>query len=231
MDSSVPRISANELGKFVFATDSEKRRILRDQKFPKPFKVSYYQSASSAILRSFDRGAFSKSALLGELKRLQTMPATTPQKQRRRRGNITAIRRFLTIHDRAAPPMGEHSIIRRDAHFVFEGVDVSVRPDIRTWNKDEKFFTYSKLRISSDKYSLDASEIVLLLIQKLAEEESFEGFGFDASRARLIDCFSQQIFHGHDVSPFKGRQLLKALAEIRAMWPFVPQRQLPAAVE
>jgi hypothetical protein len=221
MNTSQPRISANELGKFVFSTDSEKRRILRDQKFPKPIKVSYYQSASSAILRSFEQGAFSRSALLQELNRIQAMPGDTPHKERLRRGNTTAIRRFLTIYDRAAPPDGEHSIIRRDAHFVFEGIDVSVRPDIRTWNKQEKFFTYSKLRISSDKYSLDASGIVLLLIQKFAEEESFEGLGFDASRARLIDCFSQQVFQGHDVSPFKGRQLMKALAEINALWPFI----------
>jgi hypothetical protein len=63
----------------------------------------------------------------------------------------------------------------------------------------------------------------LLLIQKFAELESFEGLGFDGSRARLIDCLSQQIFEGHDVSPYKGKQLMKALAEIRAMWPFIKQ--------
>lgn len=221
MDTILPRISANELGKFVYSTDAEKHRILRDQKFPKPVKVSYYQSASSAILRSFDGGVFSKKTLEQALERIRAMPAQTPHRQRVRRANATAIRRFLTIHERAAPPRGEHSIIRKDAHFEFEGVDISVRPDIRTWDKEQKFFTYSKLRISSDRYSLDASQIVLLLIQQFADEEKFDGLGFDASRARLIDCFSQQIFEGHNVSSYKGQQLMKALAQIRALWPFV----------
>ena len=223
MDTSQPRFSANELGKFVWSSDAEKRRILRDQKFPKPIKTSYYQRASSAILGSLKGGVFSEEALRQALKRIQSTSAETPHKARVLRGNITAVRRFLNIHGKASPPTGEHSIIRRHAEFDFEGIRISVRPDILTKNIDGKFFTYSKLRISSDKYSLDASEVVLLLIQKFAEQQSFESLGFDASRARLIDCFSQQIFEGHDVSPFKGQQLMKALAQIRSMWPYITE--------
>lgn len=223
MDTSQPRFSANELGKFVWSSDAERRRILRDQKFPKPVKTSYYQRASSAILGSLKGGVFSEDALRQALKRIQAMPAETPHKARVLRGNITAVRRFLTIRDKAAPPAGEHEIIRANAEFEFEGIRISVRPDIFTKNINGKFFTYSKLRISSDKYSLDASEVVLLLIQKFAERQSYEGLGFDGSRARLIDCFSQQIFEGHYVSAFKGQQLMKALAQIRSMWPFITE--------
>jgi hypothetical protein len=221
MDKSQPRISANELGKFVYCTDAQKRRILRDQKFPKPIKVSYYQQASSAILRSLKDGVFSEEVLRQALQKIYSMPAETPHKAQVLRGNARAVRRFLTIHEKAAPPTGEHLIIRKNAEFEFEGIHISVRPDILTKNINGNFFTYSKLRISSDRYSLDASEIVLLLIQKFAEQQSFEGLGFDASRSRLIDCFSQQIFEGHDVSPYKGQQLMKALKEIRARWPFI----------
>src|SRR5688572_15100309 len=203
MDKSRPRLSANELGKFVWSSNAEKSRILRDQKFPKPVKTSYYHRASSTILRSLKDGVFSEDMLRQGLKTIQSVPAETPHKARVLRGNATAVRRFLTIREKAAPPTGEHQIIRNSAEFEFEGVRISVRPDILTRNVNGKFFTYSKLRISSDRYSLDASEIVLLLIQKFAEQQSFEGLGFDASRARLIDCFSQQIFEGHEVSPYK----------------------------
>jgi hypothetical protein len=221
MDTNQPRLSANELGKFVWSSDAEKRRILRDQKYPKPIKVSYYQQASSTILRSLKEGVFSEDILREGLQKIQSMPAETPHKARVLRGNIRAVRRFLTIHEKAAPPIGEHVIVRKNAEFEFEGIRISVRPDILTKHINGKFFTYSKLRISADRYSLDASEIVLLLIQKFAEHQSFEGLGFDSSRARLIDCLSQQIFEGHDVSPYKGQQLMKALAQVRSMWPFV----------
>lgn len=223
MDTSQPRLSANELGKFVWSTNAQKCRILRDQKYPKPIKTSYYQRASSTILRSLKDGVFSEDILRQGLNKIQSMPAESPHQERVLRRNATAVRRFLTIHEKAAPPAGEHQIIRNNAEFEFEGIRISVRPDILTKNIKGNFFTYSKLRISSDRYSLDASEVVLLLIQKFAEQQSFEGLGFDASRARLIDCFSQQIFEGHDVSPFKGQQLMKALAQIRSMWPFITE--------
>jgi hypothetical protein len=223
MDTSQPRISGNELGVFVFATNAERRRILRDQKFPKAVKVSRYQSASNAILRSLKKGVFSKEALLKELQAIENKPAKTKYHASVRRGNLTAVRRFLTIHEKAAPPDGEHTIIRQNAYFEFEGIKISVRPDILTTNVGGRFFTYSKLRFSSHKCSLDASEIVLLLIQKFTEQQDIEGLGFDASRARLIDCFSQHIFEAHHVSPYKGQLLMKALKEIRAHWPFIAE--------
>ena len=96
-----------------------------------------------------------------------------------------------------------------------------MRPDILTQNSKGKFFTYSKLRLSRHRYSADASEIVLLLIQKFAEQQDFEGLNFDVSRARLIDCFSQQVFEAHNVSPYKGQVLMKAVKEIHALWPFI----------
>jgi hypothetical protein len=221
MDTSHPRLSANELGNFVFATDAEKRRILRNQKFPKAVRVARYQSASLAVLRSLQNGIFSREALLEELKALQAKPAKTEYEASVRRTNIKALKRFLPICEKAAPAAGKQTIIRRNAVFEFGGVQISVRPDILTENVDGKFFTYSKLRFSSHKYSADASEIVLLLIQQFAEQQSFEGLDFDVSRARLVDCFSQQVFEAHNVSPYKGNLLMKSLKDIHALWPFI----------
>lgn len=221
MDLNQPRISANELGNYVFATEAQRRRILRDQKFPKAARVARYQPASLAILRSLKQGTFSRDALLEELGKIERAPGATKYKANVRRANATALRRFLTIHEKAAPPTGEHAIIRRNAVFEFEGVKIIIRPDILTTNIKGNFFTYSKLRFSSQKYSLDASEIVLLLIQRFAEEQTIKGLGFDVSRARLIDCFSQQIVETHNVSLYKGQLLMKALREVRAVWPFI----------
>jgi len=167
---------------------------------------------------------FSEAALAEELESLKAKPIETEFQARVRPANITALRRFLPICEKATPPMGEHSIIRRNAIFEFQGVKISVRPDILTQNLKGKFFTYSKLRLSRHKYSSDASEIVLLLIQKFAEQQDFEGLNFDASRARLIDCFSQQVFEAHNVTPYKGKLLMKALKEIHSQWPFIPSK-------
>jgi hypothetical protein len=223
MDLGQPRISANELGNFVFSNDSARRRILRGQKFPKAGIVARYQRASAAILRSLESNVFSETLLRAELEKLEKQSVTTKWQASTRDTNIRMVRRFIPLAEKASPPEGEHTIIRRNADFEFEGVRISVRPDILTRNVNDKFFTYSKLRFSNQKYSADASEIVLLLIQKFAEGQEFEELDFDTSRARLIDCNSQQIFEAHDVSPYKGQLLMKALKEIRGFWPFIAE--------
>src|SRR5437660_8947739 len=103
MDTSQPRISANELGNFVFATAAAKQRILRDQKFPKAVKVARYHAASSAVLRCLQNGAFSKEELLKELQSLQEKSASTQYQAGIQHANIKALKRFLTISEKAAP--------------------------------------------------------------------------------------------------------------------------------
>jgi hypothetical protein len=44
-----PRISVNKLAEFITAKASRQRQILRDQKFPQDYKVTYYKEASEAI--------------------------------------------------------------------------------------------------------------------------------------------------------------------------------------
>ena len=221
MDNSQPRISANEFGIFVYSTDAEKQRILKNQKVKKPFIAAHYHSAESAILRSFKGGTFSEEVLSEEIAKLKAAPIETSFQKKARPSNILALKRFLPICEKAAPPTGEHSIIRRNASFEFEGICVSVRPDILTRNLKQGFFTYSKLRLCRHKYSSDASEILLLLLQKYAEQQDFEGLEFDLSRARLIDCFSQQVLEPHHVSPYKGKRLMQAAKEVKALWPFI----------
>lgn len=44
-----PRISVNKLAEFITAKASRQRQIMRDQKFPQDYKVTYYKEASEAI--------------------------------------------------------------------------------------------------------------------------------------------------------------------------------------
>jgi len=223
MDLSQPKISANELGNFVFSTDAAKRRILQGQKFPKPLVVNRYNPVSNAILRCLKGNSFPEDDLNAELEKLKKLVVSNPRQASARDSNIRMLKRFIPLAEKAAPPDGDHSIIRQSGKFDFEGVQISVRPDILTRNANEKFFTYSKMRFSNRKFSADASEIVLLLIQKFAESQDMEGLGFDSSRARLIDCGSQQIFEAYYVSPYKGKLLMQALKEITSLWPFISE--------
>ena len=53
-----PRISANQLGEFVYASEKKQLDILRDQKFGNINAAPYYTAALRAVRRSFVNGHF-----------------------------------------------------------------------------------------------------------------------------------------------------------------------------
>jgi hypothetical protein len=220
MDSVIPRISANELGRFPWETRSKKRDIVRGQKFKREVQAAHYQPARTAILRSFCEGLFSREKLDDELKKMKAADnGHSVYNQRRWPSNVTAIRRFRNLCEKATPPNGEHEIIHRNASFVLNGVEISVVPDIFTRHRDEGFFSFTKLRISQDKATFDASEIVLLLMIKYASRLNLDRLKFSPENSKVVDCFSMHVFEGHEVSRSKEIMLERALAEIREIWP------------
>lgn len=222
MDNSIPRISANQLGQFAFGTPSEKKRIIYSQKHPKKVVVGRYNMAHAAILRSFQNGIFSETILADELDRLKSRQPKTKYQAGVLRANITALRRFIIIREKADPPSGLYSIIRSNASFLLDGVQISVLPDIISENGDEKKFAYLKIRLSTHRYSQDASQMVLLLLQKFAEARARDGLTFDFDHSKLIDCFSMHVFEGRDSTPLREKLLHKAITDLKSQWPFVP---------
>src|SRR5581483_7868109 len=115
MDLSQPRISANELGNFVFSTNAAKRRILRSQKFPKALVVGRYRPVSTAILRCLKEGGFSEKDLMAELVKLEGRIVANERQASAREGNIRMLKRFIPLAEKASPPEGDHTVLWRNA--------------------------------------------------------------------------------------------------------------------
>jgi len=219
-----PHISANELAKYVFSTPAEKKEILRNQKFPPAYRVSYYARALQAILASFHEGQYHETELLQAAERIAALPAKSKQEASKNKCNAEAVHHFCRLRELAIPPTGNHQFIRQNAHLMREEVKISIRPEIITSNLGEHFFAYTKLRFSKDKYSADAAEIGLLLLLIYGHAQVQPRIQFDIEKSKLIDCFSNSVIEGHRIPNYRQKQLDDALREIASVWDQIKAR-------
>lgn len=221
----VPTASANELGFFACQTQLAKRRqVISRRKTPRGNIVNRYRYVLNAICACLRSEGFLEGIVdeaYEKFKNIEHAGTFWPSVRER---NITLMRRFRSIAHKASPPNGEHLRKTKGQYFEFEGVQISVLPDIVTLCPNEGIFTYTKFRLAAEKYTWDASEYVLLLLEKFARTQERElGLKFDMSQCKLIDCADQIVFEGHRVSSRKEAMLRKAVADYRSIWPTVPK--------
>lgn len=221
-----PRISANQLGEFVFATTAKKKRILQDQKYGNILTSPYYQPAQAAILAGFDAGIFDNQVLESGRIAILDRPADSSYQLIRRANNAEMVRRFSEISTQCAPPQGDYTFVKRNARLDIDGVTVSVRPEIVT-TCNPHLFSYTKLRFSKSPVSNDASDIVLLVLLKYGQQQSTSTSQLDPSSTKLIDCFARRVITGHSIPRVREVQLARALREIIALWPSIPPHGTP----
>jgi hypothetical protein len=214
-----PRISANQLGEYPFATPAAKIRMLTDQKFGNEHRAPYYHSASCAILRAFDGGEFDHGVIRAEIAKLRSTQARSKQHAAKLENNAVMLERFLLIDATLLPQTGEHLKIRRSAVLELDDVTISVRPEIITRNASAGFFSLTKFRLSQSRVSGDSSEIILLLLLKYAQRLNYPSLQLDPAETRLVDCFSRTLIPAHTLPRIREQQLQNALREIRRMWP------------
>lgn len=214
-----PRISANQLGEFPFATPAAKIRMLTDQKFGNEHRAPYYHSASCAILRAFDDGEFDNDVIRAEIAKQRAIQARNKQHAAKLENNAVMLERFLSIDATLVPQAGEHLKVRRSALLELDDVTISVRPEIVTRDASGGFFSLTKFRLSQSRVSGDSSEIILLLLLKYAQRLNYPGLQLDPAETRLIDCYSRTLIPAHTLPRIREQQLQGALREIRRMWP------------
>ena len=128
---STPRISVNKLAEYITSRGIRQRQILRDQKFPQDFKVTYYKEAEEAVSQCI---ASNFENILSLERALSILEQRSPEKigaARRIAKNADAIEIFSGMLDDidlkgGIPELGEQFPSR----MTIQGVEISVRPEI-----------------------------------------------------------------------------------------------------
>ncbi len=225
----VPTVSLNEFGSFACQSRlKDKRRIVDQRINPRPGITARYHFALNAICSCIRPEGFTEASTEQAYKAFQEAEYPGDFWPTVRERNITLMRRFRNICEKSSPPPGEHNRKRSGEYLEYRGVQISVLPDIITLCPQCGIFTYTKFRLSDDKYTWDASEYVLLILQKYAKTQEKElGLTFDMSQCKLVDCAAQHVFEGHKIDPRRGLVLKKAAEEYRTIWPTIKKIEKP----
>ena len=215
----VPRISANQLGEFVYASESRRLSIVRNCKFGNLSAAPYYASALSGVRHALLDGRFSADRLIEAAEALNRREGNTPRQSVKWANNAVALRSLAEICVECDPPAGTHRIVTQNAQFRLDGVIISVLPDFVTENLAQGYIAFTKLRFSKSKIAADVSEIVLLLLHYYGQRQSRAGLQFNFNLTKIIDPFSKTVIPGHALGRHRNQQLHDALGLIRYLWP------------
>nr|WP_294548694.1 hypothetical protein [uncultured Rhodopila sp.] len=129
--SNSARISVSKLAEFTTARAARQREILRDQKYPADYKVTYYKEATESIASCVANGLQDFSVIYNTVSILEQATPAGIGTQRRINANIDALETFESMLDDidlkgAAPSLGETS----PPKLTCRNVEISVRPEI-----------------------------------------------------------------------------------------------------
>ena len=222
MDSNY-RISINQFADFSKGTDAKKRRIIKQQKTPSKFLVSWYQLSKARIKKSIIDNCDLEPVFQGivELKNRK------PEKQRQildREVSIEALKRFVNIKLPTLLKDVPHDIIKvvPSKSLVINGVEIIISPDvIYKLNIDgKKYIGAVKIHISKNNiFDNKQSRYISSLIYKyLKEVVAKEGEEVLRDLCLAIDVFGEQVITVPRNLPKAITDIEVICEEVKSLW-------------
>lgn len=223
-----PHISVNKLAEFITAKAARQRQILRDQKFPQDYKITYYNEATESISACLASNLENTSIIE---RTIQSLEQRSPEKigtQRRIASNIDALETFQAMLDDidfrdAMPSLGDHAPPR----LSIQNIDVSVRPEIilsATGKSGATLVGAIKLHFPRTfALDADAGGFVSAILQEYAKTyltNSGTAFG---QLCYVIDVGSKLVHPGVKATVSRMKEISANCRNIHAIWPTISQ--------
>jgi len=189
-------ISLNPLAEYVFASDSRRETIIRQQKKPQKIMIIPYSTAR-ARMRKFFKDGFSYEAIISGIEYLQGKKPEKDFWKNDRKNSIEALRTFITLQFPSFKNL-KCSFTTKNNKFIFiDDVEIRIAPDliIRGIKEGQPFIGGIKFHISKgqqfdrDKALLAATALKLFLLKNEATEEEYVDPNFCLS----VDVFGERI--------------------------------------
>lgn len=124
-------ISINQLADFSNGTDGKKRGIIRQQKFPNPLKVFWYQLAKSRIRKSIANRGDLEPILLG-IEELKSRTLVKKREINDRNVSLEAMQKFIELKLPTILNKIDYEIVKspKIKSIYIKGVEVIISPDL-----------------------------------------------------------------------------------------------------
>lgn len=216
-----PRISVNKLGEYLTASPTRRRRIVEEQKAPKPFITTRYSDAREEIVRYVAEGMINEERMIAAADRLRESDESSNFTKMDKAASADAIESFLEITDKLdIEGTVPTAVEKTDAmHLELAGVSVSVRPEVIL--KDPKTGRpVGAIKLHFPKTTpLDsiASEHVAALL-KVSLDNNFPDASINAKRCIVVDVSTGSVVTAPKATKRRIENAVAACEEIHARW-------------
>ncbi|MCY3646136.1 MAG: hypothetical protein OXH07_04070 [Chloroflexi bacterium] len=213
-----PHISLTGLVKFVVASPSQQRKVLRDHKYPDPdglAQAKYYQEATRAIM-AFYRNGHDRSWLEARADALIARKAGASEHAKTKLDSNAAV---LRSHAKHFSSQGVDLVESPKLVYVHAGLDIAVTPHLSIMERKQKRLV--RLRFPLQR---NADETAKVACQVMYEAAESMGLDLPASAFRVWDCRSGKK-HKMARSRSRTRSDIEAACEtIVDLWPGIRPR-------
>lgn len=218
-----PRISINKLTDYLVASAANRRRILREQKYPDTFRVNYYEPAHTAMCDFLSAPSRDEGAITREIDRLYTLTPTSDAEETRLRSNAEALERFLDSHEKINFQGLE---LRRESNdcpkLISANVEISVRPELLAAGNHRNERVCGGLKIYFSKGGrLDetTSKYTAAVLYRYFQAHRSDLGIVKKAFCLVYDVFGESVFLPPSSTSRRFEDIDAACAEIALAWP------------
>ncbi|GGW58723.1 hypothetical protein DFQ11_101952 [Winogradskyella epiphytica] len=217
------KISVNQLADFATGSEAKRRRIIRQQKVPNKFRVSYYQLAKARMKKAIEKHGDLEPVFKG----IEELISRKPEKQRQaidRMVSIEAMARFVNLKLPNLLCNIPHEVIKNPEikSIIINGVEIIISPDviIRLELDGKKYLGAVKIHVSKNNvFDAVQSRYVSTLLYKYLKD------GIAKQEEEVIEelCLSIDVFGDSVISVPKNidtsiRDVFQLCEEVKTIW-------------
>lgn len=217
-----PRISINQLAKYLDANPTTRRRIIADQMQPKTFRVNYYDYAQKPIIKFLLKGCKDEEIIVQEIESLYTRDAQSEYDETRMTVNAEALQAFLDSYDQLdLDGLKLKQIQNNCPKITIAGVDISVRPELLTKGLYRKKSIVGAIKLyygKNDPLSEDSASYITAIVSRLVEENFTNKSEMSPRLCRVHDVFVGTVYLAPTSLKKRFRDVENACREIALWW-------------
>jgi len=220
--STIPHISVNKLGEFIFATPARKRSILKTIKFPSTFKNARYPEPKSAFVNFMLDAMHDKSVFENKKNQLIAKRTLTKWQKDKQQGCIEAIDHLIACSETILMPylkyVAEKGLLNDDYYTHINGVTLHLKPDVLLIDaKTKKVKGFVKLVFSKSR-KVDWNEAAISAGAVRTHLEKLFGLILKAENCFVLDVFNRRKHIAPKFLQTNKVHVKMACEEIASMW-------------
>ena len=217
------KISVNQLADFVYATESKKMRIVRQQKEPNQLKIAWYQLAKARMKKAIQKNG-DLSPILDGLKELKNRKITKQRQIQDRQVSIEAMEKFIRIKLPVILKEFDYEVLKKPKinSLVINGVEVIVAPDVivRIKVNNQYYLGAVKIHVSKNNiFDRKQSKYISSLIYKYLNDIVASGDELVMKELCLsIDVFGERVIKSPKNISKSIRDIEVICSEVKSFW-------------